>query len=348
MKIRNGRGVCPGFAAALLSVAALHMSVGARGAGLSPQVRARLAAGQPTWVIVEFDAATTNQSATAERDRRHLRHDDSEILAMRAQGYGTVKSAVRSAVAASDAALVRDYQHFPLALWRISSLDALKRLEAHPEVHAVHENKILHAASVSDLSFINQPQTAAEGATGAGTTLAVIDGGLGSNYKNFPDFGTCTAVGTPASTCRLVYNVDYFGNSTETVHGTNVSAIALGVAPGAKLAMFDVFSGAQTSSDTVTRALNDIIGLRSTYNIVAVNMSLGDGSSNPGQCASSLFAPQIKAAADAGIVSVVAAGNNGSKTGHRPASVRIPARRTWSPVSPRARVIFRYSLRAPS
>jgi uncharacterized repeat protein (TIGR01451 family) len=291
------------------------MSVSGHAAGLSPQVRARLAAGQSTWVIVEFNADTTNQSATAERARRHLPHDDSAILDLRARGYGTLKSAVRSAVAAPDAASVRDYQHFPLALWRISTLDALQRLQARPEVRAVHENKILHAVSVSDLPFINQPQAAAEGAIGAGTTIAVIDGGLGTNYESFPDFGTCTAVGTPASTCRLVYNVDYFGNSAETIHGTNVSAIALGVAPGAKLAMFDVFSGAQTSSDAVTQALNDIIGLRSTYNIVAVNMSLGDGSSNPGQCAGSLFAPQIQAAADVGIVSVVAAGNNGSKTG---------------------------------
>lgn len=315
MKTQDGGSVCPGFAAALLSVAALYLSLSAHAAGLSPQARARLAAGQSTWVIVEFDVAATNQSAAAERARRRLGHDDSEILAMRAQGYGTVKSAVRSAVAASDAAPVRDYQHFPLALWRISSLDALKRLEARSEVHAVHENKILHAVSVSDLPFINQPQTAAEGATGAGTTIAVIDGGLGTNYQSFSDFGTCTAVGTPASTCRLVYNVDYFGNSTETVHGTNVSAISLGVAPGAKLAMFDVFSGAQTSSGAVAQALNDIISLRSTYNIVAVNMSLGDGSSNSAQCASSPFTTAIEATTNAGIVSVVAAGNNGSKTG---------------------------------
>jgi hypothetical protein len=173
--------------------------------------------------------------------------DDDAILTMRSQGYAATKSRVMAGVAGSDAARVRDYQHFPLALWRISSIAALNRLEAYPGVQAVHQNSVLRPVSVSDLGFINQPQAAAAGATGAGTTIAVIDGGLGTNYLNFPDFGTCTAVNTPASTCRVVFNEDlYTGTlaSTETTHGTNVSAIALGVALGAHLAMFDVFQGA--------------------------------------------------------------------------------------------------------
>jgi uncharacterized repeat protein (TIGR01451 family) len=207
-----------------------------------------------------------------------------------------------------------------LAVWRVSSIDALNRLQAYPGVRAVHENVLLHPVSVSDLPFINQPQTAAAGATGAGTTVAVIDGGLGTNYLNFSDFGTCTGVGTPASTCRVVFNQDFYSGSkasAETTHGTNVSAIALGVAPGAKLAMLDVFQGTSASSTDINTALDTIIQNQATFNIVAVNLSLGDGTSNSTQCSSaqSPFTTPIANTLAAGIAVVVAAGNNGSKTG---------------------------------
>jgi hypothetical protein len=226
MKIRNvgarGRTVFGVSLAALL----YGGCVAGWATPLSSQARARLSAGQATLVIVEFDAAATDRAAAAERARRRLLRDDDAILTMRSQGYAATKSRVMAGVAGSDAARVRDYQHFPLALWRVSSIAALNRLEAYPGVQAVHQNSVLRPVSVSDLGFIKQPQAAAAGATGAGTTIAVIDGGLGTNYLNFSDFGTCTAVNTPASTCRVVFNEDlYTGTlaSTETTHGTNVS-----------------------------------------------------------------------------------------------------------------------------
>jgi uncharacterized repeat protein (TIGR01451 family) len=211
---------------------------------------------------------------------------------------------------------VLDYAHLPLTVWRVASLAALQRLEADSNVRVVHENVLLHPVSVSDLGFINQPQADAQGAAGAGATIAVIDGGLGTNYQSFADFGTCTAVATPAATCRVVFNKDFYpGASGETLHGTNVSAIALGVAPGAKLAMFDIFNGASASSVDVLSAIDTAIANQATFNIVAINMSLGDGSTNATQCANSIFAAAVTSAANAGIATVAAAGNSGSKTG---------------------------------
>jgi uncharacterized repeat protein (TIGR01451 family) len=299
-----------------VAIALLSLPASGLASPLSPAMRSSLSHGQATWVIVEFDATSTDRAAEAERARRHIGRDDSAILTLRAQGYAGIKSTVEAAVAGADAAKIRDYEHFPLALWRLSSLDALNRLLAHPSVRMVHQNIALHAVSVSDLPFISQPQTAAEGATGAGTTIAVIDGGLGTNYLNFPDFGTCTGVDTPASTCRVVYNVDYYpGASTATAHGTNVSAIALGVAPGAKLAMFDVFNGASASSGDILTAMNTAISDQKVYNIVAISMSLGDSSSNPAQCTNSALTSAVANASKAGITTVVAAGNSGSKSG---------------------------------
>lgn len=305
---------------ALLALLCLTPSPG-HARPLSSAARARLAAGQPTLVIVEFDATATNQAADTERVRRRLRSDDGAILALRARGYAATKAGVAAGVMGPDATQVRDFQHFPLSVWRLNSANALNRLLAWPGIRAIHENVLLHPVSVSDLPFISQPQAAAEGATGSGTTIAVIDGGLGTNYLNYPDFGTCTGVNTPASTCRVVFNWDFYSGtlaSTETTHGTNVSAIALGVAPGARLAMFDVFQGTGATSADIITALDTIIQDQATYNIVAVNLSLGDATSNSSPCGGtgqSPFNAAISNTLAAGVDVVVAAGNSGSKTG---------------------------------
>ena len=309
--MRNCSRLSAAWLLAALAAARVHADP------LSAAERAELAAGRAVIAIVEFDAAAVDQAANVERTRRGRVHDDDAVLAIRAQGYAAIKRNVEAAVAGTDAQRTRDFQHLPLAVWRLSSLRALDRLSASRAVRAVHHNPTLRAISVSDLPFINQPQAAAEGAAGAGTTVAVIDGGLGDNYKAFSDFGACTDIATPASTCRVVYNKHYgTGTSAETVHGTNVSAIALGVAPGAKLAMFDVFNDATASGTDILSAVDDAIGLQSTYNIVAISMSLGDGGSyTSAQCVGSPLDTPFQTARDDGILPVVAAGNSGSKSG---------------------------------
>src|SRR5262245_57555667 len=290
--------------------------------------RARLAAGQSLQVIVEYDGRVANQSAMQERTRRRLPRDDAAIRGLRAQGYARIKAAVDVAASGPGAARLRDYPSLPLTLWRVDSPAALARLENLPGVRAVHEDRLRRINSVSDLPFIHQPEAAAEGAIGTGTVVAVIDGGLGNNYKTISDFGPCTAVGLPAASCRVVYNQDFYSGaqaSHETTHGTNVSAISLGVAPGSKLAMYDVFgwffdpgSGTFVSgafdSDILT-ALNHVYSNPEALNYAAVNMSLGDNSAHPAACTDSVFASAIDLLTNAGIHTVVAAGNNGNKSG---------------------------------
>jgi uncharacterized repeat protein (TIGR01451 family) len=302
----------------VLTVLSVSAASPALAGPVSQATRARLAQGRPVQVIVEFAHSAADLAAEAERARRGLRRDDGAILALRTQGYREVKSRVEAAETRSDAVPVTDYGHFPLSVWRLSSIAALDRLRSDPLVLAVFDDTLLRASSVSDLPFIEQPQAAAEGATGAGTTIAVIDGGLGSNYLNYPDFGTCTGVDTPAGTCRVVYDQDFYTGSkasTETTHGTNVSAIALGVAPGADLAMFDVFEGSSALISDVLTAMNTAISDQATYNIVAINLSLSDGSSNASPCSDSELASAVAAASNAGILTVAASGNSGSKSG---------------------------------
>lgn len=301
--------------ATAISTAMIYSAVSAA-APLSASSRARLAAGQAVLAIVEFDSSATDRLAALERARRNLARDDAAVLALRARGYASTKAEVESRDSGPDAARVRDYTHFPLAVWRLSSTAALNRLQSDPSVRQVFENTPMRPVSVSDLPFIDQPAAASAGDTGAGTTIAVIDGGLGSNYLEYPDFGTCTGVDTPASTCRVVYNWDFYpGQSSETAHGTNVSAIALGVAPGASLAMFDVFDGAGASTMDIMTAMDTAISDQAAYNIVVINLSLGADTSYSTPCTGSPYESAVRSASNAGIITVAAAGNNGSKTG---------------------------------
>ncbi|MBI1396702.1 MAG: S8 family serine peptidase [Betaproteobacteria bacterium] len=305
---------------------AIMLPLVAHGAPLTGDADARLTAGKPVRVIVEYSAASVDRTADDERSRRHLVRDDARIRDLRAKGYDRIKADVDAVATGTDGARVRDYSNLPMSVWRLSSQAALKRLLAQPGVVAVHEDVLMHPVGVSDLGFINQPQTASQGATGAGTVIAVIDGGLGTNYQSYTDFGTCTGVGTPADTCRVVYDVDYYpGASTVVSHGTNVSAIALGVAPGAKLAMYDVYNGGTAATSDILAAMNHVIANVDpvNYNVVAVNLSLGDGTSHALPCDStsrrsanySVYNAPVAALANAGVITVAAAGNNGSKTG---------------------------------
>jgi subtilisin family serine protease len=283
---------------------------------LTTAMRAQLASGTALDVIVELDRRDVDAAASAERSRRRLAREDEPILAERARRYAAIKNAVALAGAAADANPGEDFDRLPLIVWRVRSPAALARLERQSSVLRVHSVPTLRPNGVSNLAFIQQPAAVATGATGAGTTIAVIDGGLGANHTLYADFGPCTAVGQPAATCRLAYNRVYFpGQSAVTAHGTNVAAIALGVAPGARLAMFDVFSGTGASGTSVLAALNTILTIRATYNIVAVNLSLGTGALNAGTCPMSVFTAAFTQLAAAGVQPVAAAGNSGAKTG---------------------------------
>jgi uncharacterized repeat protein (TIGR01451 family) len=298
--------------------AALAPVTPAAARAVTDSTRAHLARGEAERVIVEYDAAAVEAAAAAARSARRLRFDDRAIGLQRARGYQSVKASAAGTVDGAGVVRVRDLPHLPFAVWTIRSSEALARLEAAAGVRRVHEDVRVHPVSVSDLPFISAPQAAAAGFTGSGTTIAVIDGGLASNYPSFPDFGTCNGT-TLGGSCRVVVNDVYYpGLSTETTHGTNVSAIALGVAPAARLAMFNIFNGGSASSSDILTAMESVYADRTganQYNYVAINLSLGDGSTNASQCADSPAASAVSVLAGAGVTTVVAAGNNGQKTG---------------------------------
>jgi hypothetical protein len=162
------------------------------------------------------------------------------------------------------------------------------------------------------LPLINQSAVASAGERGLGSTVVVIDNGI--DFTNVA-FGTCTAPGVPAS-CHVPVSLNFGTGTTNNSHGTNVSAVVLGVAPDSRIAMLNAFSGASAFTADIISAINWSILNKSTYNIVAINMSLGDGTNNTTPCsAGNAFVTPMTNAINAGIAVVAAAGNDGFTSG---------------------------------
>src|SRR5206468_173065 len=102
---------------------------------------------------------------------------------------------------------------------------------------------------------------------------------------------------------------DGAGGSTQ--HATNVAAIALGVAPGARVASLDVMaSDGKAYTGDLLAAIDWAIEHQAQLNIAAINLSLGAGAYDK-PCGDDALSRAIAWAQVAGIVTVVAAGNDG-------------------------------------
>lgn len=208
--------------------------------------------------------------------------------------------------------VLRQYDHVPMLLVRFRSADALLAVANRPEVRTIHSELAVSPSVVESGRLVRQPEAAAAGQVGAGTTVAVLDSGL--DYTR-PAFGACTAPGSAG--CRVAASLDVAPNDgaldTGSFHGTNVAGIVAGIAAGARIVALDVIgsTGTAVSSD-LAAAIDWAIRNRSTYNIRAVNLSLGSGSYTPATCP---FDPGFGSALAVGIVPVAAAGNSASTSG---------------------------------
>ncbi|MBO86634.1 MAG: hypothetical protein CL927_14860 [Deltaproteobacteria bacterium] len=224
----------------------------------------------------------------------------------------TIRAAVDRVASAlpSGARKVQDFDQMPLAVVEVTDTTALASLSSLTGADAWYLDEPHERFLDDSLPLIAQPEAAAEGFTGAGTAVAVLDTGL--DYRH-ADFGSCTAVGTPAS-CRVVANKEIApsdGSLDDSGHGTNVAAIVGGVAPDTDLIGMDVFrsDGYAYTSDIVS-AIDWVVRNQDAYNIVALNMSLGGGQYTS-ECGATAYELAIATAEAAGVASAVATGNNG-------------------------------------
>jgi hypothetical protein len=264
---------------------------GGRKEYFTPQMRRRLASGVPQTLLVLFDSADSSPRSFA--------------------------AAKQSALAAiSGLRLVRDYPRLPVSLVRVETVEALAALLERPEAARVYEDGAGYPLGSSNLSLIGQPQVAAAGRIGAGTAVAILDNGIDASRAAFGNCGPRSSGG-----CRIAASVQlapenrsrYFSANP---HGTNVAGIVGEVAPGAELLDLNVFRGSDSYvfSDLLA-GIEWTLEHRSEHNIVAMNMSVGGGPAYRFPCTASLFTPVFAIARAAGVLPVLAAGNEGFSNG---------------------------------
>jgi subtilisin family serine protease len=169
---------------------------------------------------------------------------------------------------------------------------------------------------VTDFLWVNQARSAFD-VTGAGMTVAVLDTGLNTAHVDFTGRVIAQVNFTPDNNANPNNAAD--GNG----HGTNVGGIIVangkhvGIAPDARIIPIKVLPN-RTSGDFawIDKALQWVIDNRSTHNITAVCMSLGDS----GNYTSDLFPfwhrlrnairQKIQLLAAARVAVVIAAGND--------------------------------------
>jgi hypothetical protein len=296
----------------VLSVFVLAASSGyAQEVGPAPKVLQavidRLADGHEQDVIVEFDVGGILSEAAAMRRQAQILRDDANILAFKARRFAALKQDILAALPGREGTLLRDYSHLPLVYVRLRTSGALQVLLNHPAVVAVYENQENFPFLRESLPLISQPQAAAAGHRGAGTTVAVLDTGV---EYSLATFGSCTAPGVPAS-CKVIFAQDFATDDRvldDDGHGTNVAGIVLGVAPGAKIAALDVFDGKGAPDQAILAAINWSVVNQARYDIAAMNLSLG-GQRFSAPCSNSPYTSAFAQARATGIVPTVASGN---------------------------------------
>jgi len=158
--------------------------------------------------------------------------------------------------------------------------------------------------------------------TGKGQTVAVLDSSFDLLH---PVFGADADRNGMAD--RILYAADFTPErngaqtrNAEDKHGTHVASLvasewltAPGMAPGANLILLQVLTEKGTgSSNDIQQGLQWVIKNASLYNIVAVNMSLGQDN-NLNVAGKTFYADEMAALVSLGIVPLVAAGNSYEK-----------------------------------
>ncbi len=182
--------------------------------------------------------------------------------------------------------------------------EAIYRLESDPDVQCIYEDLPVRALLDYSVSHIGVPAAWEDGLTGQGIKIAVIDTGIDPLHPDFEG--------------RIVASADYTGEGVEDLngHGTHCASIAAGtgaksdgkyrgVAPDASLyiaksldaqgngMMSDVMAGIEWAVD---------------QGVDVISLSLGTAGPSDGTDA---LSEMCDAAVDAGVVTCVAAGNDG-------------------------------------
>jgi subtilisin len=244
----------------------------------------------------------------------------------------------------------RRFKNIPFMAMEIDS-PQLAQLKSMPEIASIQEDVLSRPNLASSNQVIGSPSAWNTGYDGASQAIAILDTGIDMSHPYFAAsskiiseacFSTNSAAQGATSACPGGVESSTAVGSADTCstarcnHGTHVAGIAagndlagpnFGVARGAKLIAVQVFSDfvnsdlcgssqpcpLSYSSDQIA-ALEYIYTLRNSYDIAAVNLSLGAGAYS-GYCDVSEVAR--KAAIDnlrsVGIATVISSGNGSNR-----------------------------------
>ena len=177
--------------------------------------------------------------------------------------------------------------------------------------------------------------------TGKGYTTVVIDTGADLDHG---DFGPASLKNGVMVADRIVYQYNFVGanspDANETPdggHGTHVAGTIvssnpkfLGMAPEANLIVLKVLGeGGSGSGQDIIEAVDWVVQNGKQYNVVSVNMSLGDSSwsTTPMQ---GYLNTQFEALAKQGIVVLAASGNSYGEKNGNDAGVGYPSSDSWA------------------
>jgi subtilisin len=294
--------------------------LGSRDAGLA--ARAEIA---PLRVIVQTatDFAPEGRMGTARwvSQRQAIARDQDAVVAA-IRGHGRELHRTRT---------------LPIVVAEVDAT-ALARLRADPAVARVTADDPVPAALVNSGPVVGLPASHDAGFTGRGKAVAILDTGVDRTHPFFGGrvveeacysaSGDCPNGGStqtgPGSAVPCTYA------PTGCRHGTHVAGIAAGsavdadgVAPNASIISVQVFS--EFTGTLCTRgedpcpltlpsdwilALERIYELRTTYDIAAVNMSIG-GFTSTTDCDDDAIKPAVDQLRAVGIPTVISAGNEG-------------------------------------
>ena len=263
------------------------------------------------------------------------------VAQVQRQAIASLQAEVVQRLAVTDARVVHAFATIPYIALDVGS-DALAALALTPGVIAVEEDRLLAPSLDESVPLVHAPEAWAGGTDGSGWTIAILDTGVDgvhaflngtvadeacfSNF-NCPN-GDATQFGPGAAApCNYA--------ASACRHGTHVAGIAAGagsdfsgVAPGAGIIAVQVFSRftgptcqnagedpcALAFTSDIIRGLERVYLIGATFNVAAVNLSLGGGRYGS-QADCDGVNGSTKAVIDnlrsIGIASVVASGNAG-------------------------------------
>ncbi|MET0646341.1 MAG: S8 family serine peptidase [Pyrinomonadaceae bacterium] len=261
------------------------------------------------------------------------------------RGISTARETVLARVPLAARNLVKHFETIPYVVLEVDAA-GVEALRSSPEVSTVTEDVPIPAALAESTALVGAPAAWTAGFTGSGQTVAILDTGVDKSHSFLAGKVVSEACYSTTSGANNSNSVCPGGASESTSsgsgvncsgvngcdHGTHVAGIAAGrgtsfsgVAKDANVIAIQIFSRFNSASDCrgsapcvltygsdQMKGLERVYALRNTFNIAAVNMSIGGGQ-NSSNCDGNPLKAVIDNLRAAGIATVIASGNEGYK-----------------------------------